>query len=42
MPRYKITVEYLGTNFCGWQKQKNSYSIQKAVELSAKNYYNKK
>ena len=36
MPRYKITVEYLGTNFSGWQKQKNSYSIQEAIERSAK------
>ena len=35
MPRYKITVEYLGTNFSGWQKQKNSYSIQEAIEKSA-------
>ncbi|MDC3024122.1 tRNA pseudouridine(38-40) synthase TruA [Alphaproteobacteria bacterium] len=36
MPRYKITVEYLGTNFSGWQKQKNCLSIQEAIEKSAK------
>ena len=36
MPRYKLTIEYLGTNFSGWQKQKNSYSIQEAIENSAK------
>ena len=36
MPRYKITIEYLGTNFSGWQKQKNSYSVQEAIENSAK------
>ena len=35
MPRYKIIIEYLGTNFCGWQKQKNSFSIQEAIENSA-------
>ena len=35
MPRYKITVEYLGTNFCGWQKQKTVTSIQEAIEKSA-------
>ena len=36
MPRYKITIEYLGTNFSGWQKQKNSYSVQEAIENSAR------
>ena len=36
MIRYKIILEYLGTNFCGWQRQKNSYSVQEAVELAAK------
>ena len=36
MPRYKLTVEYLGTNFSGWQKQKNSYSIQEAIERAAR------
>ena len=43
MPRYKLILEYLGTNFCGWQKQKNSYSIQEAIEISRLlNYYKKK
>ena len=36
MPRYKITVEYLGTNFSGWQKQKNSYTVQETIENSAR------
>ena len=36
MPRYKLIVEYQGTNFSGWQKQKNSYSIQEAIERSAR------
>ena len=35
MPRYKLTLEYLGTNFSGWQKQKNSYSIQEAIERAS-------
>ena len=28
MPNYKITVEYDGTNFVGWQQQANGLSIQ--------------
>ena len=30
--RYKITLEYLGSGFCGWQKQKEALSIQQGVE----------
>ena len=29
---YQITVEYLGTNFVGWQVQKNGLSIQEILE----------
>ena len=29
---YQITVEYLGTNFVGWQIQKNGLSIQEILE----------
>jgi len=29
---YQIIVEYLGTNFVGWQIQKNGLSIQEALE----------
>ncbi|MHA1538998.1 MAG: tRNA pseudouridine(38-40) synthase TruA [Alphaproteobacteria bacterium] len=28
MPRYKITMEYLGTGLVGWQRQKEGLSIQ--------------
>ena len=29
---YQIRVEYLGTNFVGWQFQKNGLSIQEVLE----------
>ena len=32
MKRYKITVSYLGTNYCGWQTQKNGVSVQSVLE----------
>lgn len=32
MPRYKSVVEYDGTGFCGWQRQKDSLSIQQVLE----------
>ena len=38
MARYKLTIEYKGTNFIGWQKQKKGYSIQETIEKAAKNF----
>ena len=35
MPRYKLTVEYDGKPFVGWQKQKNGLSIQESIEDAA-------
>ena len=32
MFNYHITIEYEGTNFVGWQKQKNGPSVQQTVE----------
>jgi len=32
MPRYKLTIEYDGTGYAGWQRQKNLMSIQGALE----------
>jgi tRNA pseudouridine38-40 synthase len=32
MPRYKLTVEYDGSGFSGWQRQENGRSIQQALE----------
>lgn len=30
--KIKLTVTYDGTNFCGWQKQKNGVSVQETIE----------
>ena len=38
MPRYKLTIEYNGTKFIGWQKQKKGFSIQGTIEKAAKNF----
>ena len=32
MPRYKLTIEYEGTPFVGWQRQDNGPSVQAAIE----------
>jgi len=32
MHRYKITLEYLGAGYCGWQRQKESLSFQQIIE----------
>ena len=38
MARYKLIIEYKGTNFIGWQKQKKGFSIQGTIEKAAKNF----
>jgi tRNA pseudouridine38-40 synthase len=32
MPRYKLTIEYDGSGFSGWQRQDNGPSIQQSLE----------
>ncbi|MFM8532485.1 MAG: tRNA pseudouridine(38-40) synthase TruA, partial [Acidimicrobiia bacterium] len=32
MPRYKLTCEYAGTRYSGWQKQKNARTVQGEIE----------
>ncbi|GFN36899.1 tRNA pseudouridine(38-40) synthase TruA [Tepidimicrobium xylanilyticum] len=36
MINIKLTIQYEGTNYCGWQKQKNGNSIQKEIERAIK------
>ncbi len=35
MPRYKITIEYDGTNYSGWQQQNKAPSIQEELQKAA-------
>jgi len=32
MPKYKLTLSYKGTRYCGWQVQPNGISIQEVVQ----------
>ncbi len=34
MPRYKLTIEYDGTDYCGWQRQENGLSVQEVIETA--------
>jgi len=34
MPRYKLTIEYDGAPFVGWQRQANGMSVQQALETA--------
>ena len=40
MPRYKIIIEYEGTDFVGWQRQQNGTSIQSSIEEALKKLSN--
>ncbi len=42
MINYLIEIEYDGTNFVGWQSQKNGRSIQDSVELALKKVFKSK
>jgi tRNA pseudouridine38-40 synthase len=39
---YQILIEYVGTKYVGWQKQKNSKSVQETIEKALKKIVKKK
>ena len=39
MPRYKLTVSYDGTPYCGFQRQINGLSVQQVLEEAAAQFY---
>jgi tRNA pseudouridine38-40 synthase len=38
MPRYKMIIEYCGTNYSGWQYHEGETTIQGAIETAIKNF----
>jgi tRNA pseudouridine38-40 synthase len=41
MPRYKLILEYDGTDLVGWQRQSNGLSVQEIVETAVERYCGK-
>ena len=39
--RYKLTIEYMGADYAGWQKQKDIMSIQQAIEEAIEKFCGK-
>ena len=42
MPNFKLVIEYKGTNYAGWQKQKNAGTVQGEIEKALKKIFGKK
>ena len=42
MIRYQILLEYVGTNFAGWQTQKKGLTVQKTVQLTLSKFLKQK
>lgn len=39
MTKVKLTIEYVGTDYCGWQSQINGNSVQDNVERALQKYF---
>ena len=42
MHRYQVLIEYVGTNFIGWQIQPKGKSIQKLIQIKIYNLLKQK
>ena len=42
MPRFKLTIEYAGTRYSGWQIQKNARTIQGEIDRAVRTVTNRK
>jgi tRNA pseudouridine38-40 synthase len=42
MPRFKLTIEYAGTRYSGWQIQKNARTVQGEIDQAARNVTGRK
>jgi tRNA pseudouridine38-40 synthase len=38
MPRYKLIIEYDGSDLVGWQRQKNGLSVQEVLEIAVERF----
>ena len=38
MPRYRLDIEYDGSNYAGWQRQAGQHSVQAAIEQAIKGF----
>jgi len=42
MPRFKLTIEYAGTRYSGWQIQKNARTVQGEIDQAARTVIGRK
>ena len=42
MPNYKLTIEYEGTNYHGWQRQKTKVTVQEIIERTLEKIFKEK
>lgn len=42
MPNYKLTIEYEGTNYHGWQRQKTKVTVQEIIEQGLEKIFDEK